>query len=474
MPSVAPIRQAVVADIADETTDRVLVHGALLDREGGEGPLNARVGFSNDEGSQSAAVRNSSFAAAEMTPGTWTVRVRADGFARYRAEHQVLPTANQRLDLTLDRAQRVEVFVQTPTGEPMPDLAANLRRLNVVVSQARLPDLLPVTESTSLGDVGLARFKRLGKSKDWQLTEPLGELQLDRPPPLEAALLFRHVVLARATIAPRQERVTFVLEPSAITNLLCTVRARWIDGDAASQRLAKAVVSLKTAQGGGVSDRPDEEGRTELTGVMPGLLRLSVDVNYIPIYRQVLRLAPGEIRDLGDVVLQPPTSISGTLQRENGEPMAGYVQWSNLDNRTFPSELTERHSYKTEGDGAFQLKLPPHRHVLVAYSLDQKRRGVALVDARTPLVGPVTIQLVPAVEIQVITELSRFEAVVVTLLDPAGTPVAVRRIEPYWRNQTLMVPPGNYTLQMHDDQDVLLQEMPVRAQGETMRVELKR
>jgi protocatechuate 3,4-dioxygenase beta subunit len=455
----------------------ILVRGRVLAAAGAPAPKDASVTFRRGSDYRGGTVAADRYAVVGLEPGAWMVEARADGFATHRASHAVAREAVQTLDIVLERAHKLSVFLRTTDGGPLEATLRNvpgLWGLHVIATEQPLTGDLPATENSSVFDLGVGRYRRaregVGGAAEREAAD--GELQLDRPPPANAALLLRHVVLAQQLIVAGQEKLTFTLDPGAVTARLGTVKLRIIDGKTGQPMTDGAAASFATAQGGASSAKPDATGMVVAAALIPGHLALTISGKDRETIWTLVRVPAGGVLDLGDVTLHAAIKLKGRLLDEDGNPVAGSVRWTDLDTMTFPRQLVGRRSAVADGDGDFEIWGAGPRRYIVSASTQDGRIGSAVFDARGGAVKPFEVRLARPVDITLAVGGSPFVGYTVTVRDRQGVPIAACRIEARWREPRLAVPPGEYTLEVHGDDDRLLKRVPIRAVAAAIRVEV--
>lgn len=473
----APPRLAVGDQVPE---DGVVVHGRITTADGSPVPEEVSVSFRRGRTFRSGTQVGDRYAVAALAPGTWSVRAAADAFTVLEYEHELGGEAVQTLDLELRPAHVVTVYITDLEGAPLlrsdavKDLGL-LWGLHVVATEAPLIGDLPPTDSASVGDIGIGRFRNAhGVPGPSRADEADGELWLDRPPPANAAVLLRHVVLAQAPIAPGQHELRFTIGADLLRSKFGTVKLRLVDG-ATGQPIAGVRVGLSTAQGGGAGAKTNESGEVTVDRVMPGLLALEIwSGEGRESWWDEVRVAAGQVVDLGDISLHPTLEVQGRVLQPDGTAAQAYVQWTDLGTMDHPRELVDRRSFRVDAEGAFKMQLGPRRFVFIARG-EEDRIGYAVVDARSgPPPAPVEIRLATAGAIIVTAPEGHLDGFVATLRDQDGVPIAARRLEPRFPSQTLTAPPGRYVLEVHgmDDRLVLREEIDLAA-GQTRTVEVR-
>lgn len=467
--------RSVIAAAAPDGRAEVVVHGRLAAADGGAAPTEAGISFRRGGAQRSGGLIGDRYAVAGLTSGPWRARVVAEGFAVHESDCALVAAPLQNVDFTLQRAVVVKVFLRKPDGTPLaPALRSlrSLRGLRVVVSRAPIADDFGASEASIVGDLDGGRYRggedRIGAPPDPEGAD--GELVLDQPAPLHAALLMRHLVLLRETIAPGQTALTFTLSPEAVKGRLTLVRVRVVDG-ATGQPVVGAGVLLETSSGGGSRGQTDEAGVVLVEQVLPGLASFMIGAKGYEQVLTLLRVPGSEGLDVGDVVLHPAVKLRGRLVDEAGEPVSGSVSWTDLATMTWPRELISRHTASADGDGEFEVaNVGPRRYVVTAMTSEGKC-GVGVLEGGRA--ERTTIRMQPAVWVRVAVTGDPYGRYMATLRDRTGVPVATKAIEARWREARLRVPPGDYVLEVHDGGERLVKTAEIAARGPEIEVEVQ-
>ncbi|MGE3172197.1 MAG: carboxypeptidase regulatory-like domain-containing protein [Planctomycetota bacterium] len=466
-------------EVATTPSASILLHGRLLPDDGSAPPDDANVWLRAIGGDgRSGTVFGGAYAIAGLRPGAWELSIRTDDFASVRLPVTIGPEPVQTLDIELVRSHRIAVLLRTPDDRPLLEALAKEHgrtlawAMSVIATAQPLREDLPMTDNTLVGDVGIGRFHAewnnhrngTGVPKDAD-----GMLLLDGPPPANAALLLRHVVVQQQPVGAGQNRIVFVVDPDALLARTGTVRLRVVDP--AGAPIAGAQVQLGTAQGGRASARTGDDGCATLQNVLPGIGLLDLTAKDRETRRQELRVA-GEC-DLGDVVLAPAAEIRGRLVDADGAAVRGRVCWTDLDAMAQPCPLVTNFHSLTERDGTFALHgAGPRRFVVLGSSDADGRLGHATVDARSGAAEVTLVVRTPGA-IEVAARGEPLAGYVARLLDGDGTPIDARRLEPRWPEQTLRAPRGDYTLEVFDGHDRQVLRRPVTLGDEPLRVEVR-
>ncbi|MBZ0150286.1 MAG: carboxypeptidase-like regulatory domain-containing protein [Planctomycetes bacterium] len=429
-----------------------------------------------------AKVSRGRFAIAGLSPGRWQLRCESRGCRLLQLDVVLDHEPVQRRDLALSRAVVLPVFVRTSQDRRLQTEIGKLgiwQSLQVIATEQELRSDLAPTENSSVGDLGVGRHRR---STDLnQRNDPNGDdgvLELDRDPPVFASLLLRHVLLASQRIEPGQSELRFVVDVEAATAKLAKVRLRVVD--AAGQPVAKARIGLSSAQGGGAHALTTDDGTATLEHVLPGLCHFEVGAKDTENYASHLTLAPAAEIDLGDVVLHAASKLVGRVVDEHGQGVSCSLQWTALDLWQPPHPLQDRRNAAADGDGKFELwgTGAGRRYLVRAKTQGQRgergtRVGFAHLDASaTPPAEPPTIVLHEASMLQLRVREPGLTTFAVVVRDRDERPIEVRVIEPRWRESSVLLPEGEYVLDVYDGAGTRLSHRPLLVGTEPTTVEL--
>lgn len=466
--------------VADDPVG-ILLTGRVLGPDGAPVP-DAGVALRRGRESRAgnAAAGSGRYAVAGLQPGEWQLTCRAEGFAAHAATVTLDQRAFQQLDLELQRNHVLRVRVQDGGGRPVAEEL--FQRLMfampyVLATEMPLPDELPPTTSSQVHGLGVAEWRSLfdlQSGGDAKLRQDgwIGELRLNRPPPVHAALMLRTTVLQSQRIEPGQQELVFTLSPDDVFGRLGKVALRLVDAGGAP--IVGAVVGLETAQGGGAANRTDDAGRTVIEDALPGLGILSARVGgeREGLYRFV-RVPAGATIDLGDIALAPAVAIAGRVVGSDGKPVGGAtVCWTELEARTFPQPLVTNRVARSDAEGRFALhQCGRHRYVVTVRARDGTA-GFAQVDATRGAPPEPTITLSATTAVTLRSRLGLAEGCSVTALAADRLPVAVAWLADS-RNGGMSLVPGSYVLEVHDLRtDRLLRTVPLQVGGEPLTLEV--
>jgi hypothetical protein len=376
------------------------------------------------------------------------------------------------VDIELQPAYALPVFVRTSDDKRLATELAKLhiwQGMNIVATKEPLLGHLPPTEHSSVGDIGVGRLR--GGNDMRQRTDPDagdGVLELDDPPPVHAALLIRHLLIAQQRVDPGQQELRFTVDLDDIRQHLAKVRLRVLHG---GRPVAKARVELSTAQGGGSHQVTDDNGIASLENVMPGLAYFGIGAKDVEQFASHVTIAAGADVDLGDVVLTQRTELLGRVVGADGTPVPASLQWTAIDLWRPPHPLLGRRGATADGDGHFQLFGTGQRRYSVAARSQDGRVGFAIVDAAVPRDERVVVTVHPTAKLQTASrDPLQLRAVVVA--DELGNPLVVQRLEPRWPRGTISLPAGDYQLFVYDGQGRQLLHEPLRMTGTNVDKEL--
>lgn len=468
-----------VDSMAMGTSETVLLRGNLVVPAGDAIPQDLSIGLWRDGEWRSASIANGQYAAAGLAPGIWEIAPRAKDFVAKREAITLGATATHVHDLVLVRAQSVAVYLRTPDGRPLLDvLKDTLRPTSFAVAAFERPlerDLPAMTDGPVSG-VGCARWSGTReRGKALPDGAPDGTLILDCAPPVHAALLFRHVVIAQQPIQAGQDSLTFSVDPSSIAPRCGAVRARLIDattGKPITSGVRFAVYSAER-EGGGTPE-PDAEGRVLVTDVPPGTTVVSVmagDRGAPTEFEVVIPI--GGTLDLGDIALHHVVSWKGRITDLAGAGVSGSVQWTELAMRRARGSTIDWRSTMADGDGEVTIMSGPGRFLVEATPNDG-RRGRAIVEVGTGANPVFELRVAPVTRVRVIATGDPLRGYALELSDERGELVDARRIQARRRETNFDVPPGRYQLEVWDDADTLLEKRAIEVGAQALRVEVPR
>lgn len=470
--AIAAPTQRERADAVSAAADGIVLQGRLLGIDPPPQDDAVRFVCRRDDGWRSANVRAGVYAVAGLAPGTWRITCEVEGCVKQEFDHVLTTALVQRLDLLLEPAIVLPVFVRTTDGARLMPQLTELgiwQGLHVIALEAPLAGDFAPTEHVAIGAIGLGRYRTGGDiNQRAEADGDDGRLELDRPPPLHAVLLLRHLVLAQQPIVPGQRELRFEVDLAGVMARFAKVRMRLVDAN--GQPVHTARVQFSTAQGGGSSGKPDEQGVITMEHVLPGLAHLSVWAKDLEQYAAHVTLPAGETTDLGDFVLTAPRTVRGRLVDADGVGRSGSVQWTAIDQWRPPHPMQDRLSTSADGDGNFELALGARRYVVAGRAADG-RVGYAIIDGGAAAVAPFEITVLEPTTVRLVAA-GAFPIFAVVVRNPAGDLLDVQRIEPRWREAPLRLPPGDYGMEVYDGHGVFVRRAPLRVGTEPMQLEV--
>lgn len=449
--------------VADDPVG-ILLTGRVRSRDGTpvEG---ASVGLQRDQLFRySADGAPGAYAVAGLQPGEWTLTCTADGFGPLSTPCVLDERAFQTFDLELAPTFVVRVKVVGADGKPTMDEVQKrspFGEITVVATDTELAGDLPTTFYSRPSNVGHASWHgydgRGGKAQPQLLAAGyFGELRLTKPPPAVASLLLRSTLLQSQPLAAGQQEVVFTLDANEVLARHGTVRLRAIDA-VTGEPLVGVGCTVSTAGGGRYGPggpKTGADGVIVLEHVLPGIGCLEATAAGRERATRFVRVPAGGTLDLGDFPLGAAETLRGVVLGADGKPANGVsVRWTELDARTFPQPPMDNRSTLADAEGRFEIAWTGrHRYVVSARGLDRERSelGFATVDCRNGAVPDLTLRLARTGSVLLRANVPASMAFLVTALAADRTPVAVVTITDTGRAVPLALPPGSYTLEIHD------------------------
>ena len=122
----------------------------------------------------------------------------------------------------------------------------------------------------------------------------------------------------------------------------------------------------------------DAQGRFEVRGLAPGRARLEVSpADKLPLRREPLLLAPGDTRDLGDLVVPTGVVISGRVSDQDGHGLEG----AQVEARASGKPARPPIRVTSDPQGQFLIRLPVGDYAVAVQAKDYAPQTIPLVRA---------------------------------------------------------------------------------------------
>jgi hypothetical protein len=428
--------------------DRAVLYGTASSADGT--PLRNGVFWLYRDGKHvgTASGDLAAFAFGGLQPGLHKLRSRIDDELPIELDVEVKAPAT-RLDIELPERWLLTVNVLTPDGQPWLEAVrkqtpmARIEALVALAFDAPLAGDLPASNQGEV-DGGLGRFRSVHmpfeRGNKAMPKQTLGVLTLPPGRPAHVALILRQTLVAQQAANPGQQELTFTLPVEALLGKLAKVRMRLVDAKGAP--VAKANVALNDAQTGGGGRPTGDDGRVTLENLVPGRLGLGIWAKELSAPSVAFVVPPGADLDLGDIVLQSPTTIELQFDNFGGK---GSVRCSLLD-EVRPGWIGKDLYFSAENGKSQSYPLFPGRYGMLATG----PAGVAMtvLDLRSPPAGPVRFDLRRGAELRLeyafgptktAYEVTSAEGVLVRRREVSGS-----------GGENVELPPGGYTVRVTD------------------------
>jgi hypothetical protein len=347
-PSAAPESpiSAESSSIRAERSESVLLYGYVRGSDGSKIDTGS-VGIVDRaaERSSTECSRDGTYSFPALKPGRYWISASAQGWTQV---HRVLDldgtSAEVRFDLELLPMQEIRVRAVDPSGTPMafPGFAA--------ATLDAPSEWLDAVRGSEGNPVGVGRFRN--RSQRPELPEEyLGRIELDVAPPVYVSLLRYQRVIATQRVDALESDVVFVVDPASPLLEDGSVRFRFVDSE------TRAVIAPGSAMFAGCTTRiampPD--GVFHFGSVAPGLYELSSTVSGHEGGRRQVRVEPGSELDLGDISLEPGSSISGRVVDDEGQGVRTSIDYVELDPNGKPVRSFGSRAVTSADDGSFRI-----------------------------------------------------------------------------------------------------------------------
>jgi len=168
-----------------------------------------------------------------------------------------------------------------------------------------------------------------------------------------------------------------------------------------------------------------------------------------------VRVETGQRLDLGEIRLGKAAPLRGTVLDADGKPATAELSWTELKWRTAPTKFATNRVARTEADGTFLLWGSGRGAIAVAARDTQGNQARGVFD--NPPANPVVLRLGKLCDFVVTRPPDPTRAFTVTMLDGNRRAIAAETLEPRTPKITIQLPAGDYTFEVHDEQDRLVQ-----------------
>lgn len=284
------------------------------------------------------------------------------------------------VDLLLWPERWVALRVEGPDGRPYAELATELGmepvQLFTSAFEVRARLAAPPTGTLDApGEPDLLTFHPVHGHKRWRLPDgSAGSIELHAAPPLWIGLVVHGVPLAWEWLGPEQDELLFRIEPEQLDARLATLRLRVVaEEDGSPVPDAKLTLSAEVSAHRRAEHHDltaDAQGRFELTRIVPGSYELLLTRGE-SLLADAPTFAPGEVRDLGDLVLPLGRAIEIVVEREDGAPGHAFVEVAPYRPEQFVEELypSSQHRFVPPGM-TYRLSAPVRPSIVRAAGMD--------------------------------------------------------------------------------------------------------
>lgn len=443
-----------------------------------------KIVFVDDQGCQheASAASDGDYSVDGLHAGRWQVVVTHNDYVARRAQLELGENEHLRqLDFVLDDPLRVRVKLRTPDGRDLEQAIAQDRELSFRADLSPIA-LRPGSAARFLPEgrhqaFGCGRYEAREDLKDEQRTaigEASGVLVLSEEPPLDVGLVISGMLVARQTLAPGQEEVSFVVSLDELRRAFATVLVRVVDATT-HKPIPNASVTLggvrclteapplapdadpaeQAAQEEQAKARADHAGpRTDAQGV--------VQIPWVPTGKRALDVrAAGftpftaniEIESSGPCELRPveltgSSTLTGHFLRPDGTALKASYQLVPLDRFEETHESAANPTWSSNDDGTFETVARRERYVLRVTDGDDVLAPV-VVDLSQGDVRDLVLHLVAPVEAELRFSREPKEGAELRILNAQGVPVAERDLaglEP----AVFSLAPGSYSAELRE------------------------
>jgi hypothetical protein len=334
----------------------------------------ASVSFTNEHGISVTAsiLANDTYRASGLSPGTWWLEADAEGFSP-RTLELFLPEGQSELTQDIELEPRVVIVVcaLTPDGQPLNLL--NDRIFAVASNEPPSTEFIDEVERLQLTYGAASRLYNRNRAPEVFLGF-VERIELLKQPPVFVSLFMNRTLLQTKFVPAGKTLVTFVLSDDDIKELLASIRYRLVDSVTGIELTASVEMLFASNR---ASFSHNATGEIVHSGIAPGFIELSAEVNGYQSFKSSLTINAGDNLDLGDIALEMGSNLKGIVVDELGNAISNAaVHHQTLKagpNDKFRETVLGaisrsglRVGWSTDKDGRFSIALSPGRHRLWA------------------------------------------------------------------------------------------------------------
>lgn len=218
---------------------------------------------------------------------------------------------------------------------------------------------------------------------------------------------------------------------------------------------------------------PLAEGRARIDGLAPGAHIFELRPLGLMSRRIEIEFAPGETRDLGDLLFERGRALQVRAFDRDGTPLRGTVRSVPVDERAALSNSITRQGFDSDGRAQLQGLAPALHRVLLERSEDAKEQARFFVDLSSGDVEGLELHW-PAEEfpLDLRVHLEPWQEAFIEVLD--GEARRLMRWRTSGRSQrTFKLPPDRYRCRLIAEDGALLDEEQIELPAATPRVRLR-
>lgn len=385
------------------------------------------------------------YAFEDLEPGRYWLSV---GSLQNGSGHTIVDVrGDTRRDIQLEEQQRaLQIRVVDELGKPV-----EMFGLYAVATAEAPGEWLEDARVGATNPIGLGRFEITQRQPSEPVTEVIGSLLLNRALPLHVSLMRYQRVLESRLVVRGTESVQFVLGADNPLAKDGGIRLRAVDAET-KEPLEKVMILA----GGGSGSRFGQarDGVCEFLGLTPGTYRLQIQAKDHATERRDVRVPPGEIVEVGDVLVSRGQWIAGRILDETGKGSAFSIRVDACEADGSMAPLYGAiFGSRTDPDGRFRISdLAPGFHRLEVTGERDIADCVAVVDVRNGPVENLTLTVTKGVWLVVDPDGKHGSAARFAVIDEKGLRVVSRLVdapEPV----RVRLAPGRYTVEFRSSRE---------------------